>query len=1225
MDMAQSDWSRVKELFQSALEVDPGGRAEFLDQSCTDCHTRDQVEKLLRNYEEADRFFADPVVNRLSGGDTAAQTPDSEPISDAVSEADSPEPEEPMTGRRVGAYRVVRRIGQGGMAAVFLAMRDDDAYQKQVAIKLVMPGRESRELLDRFRNERQTLAALDHPNIVKLLDGGSTPEGSPYLVMDYVEGSPIDDYCDRHKLTIDKRLQLFLKVCDAVQYAHHKSVVHRDLKPSNILVTEDGTPKVLDFGIAKVLGPTEEMLAFTQTGGRCLTPAYASPEQVQGRLVTTATDIYSLGVVLYEVLTGLGPYRLTEHTPSEIERAVCEQIPEAPSAALGRSRSLAEGRSGSADLVSGSATLPRRGECESEGRDNLRRRLRGDLDNIVLKALRKEPELRYESVKDLARDIGFHLDHLPITARPPSLRYQTAKLLRRHMGKAIAGILMLLMLFAATMLTRWEMRRTAAIREAPLHEAQSIGRPSLAILGFHNLSARPDTAWVSTALSEMLTTELAAGGKLRTIPGENVAQAKINLSLPETDTLSRQTLGRIYDNLGSDLVVLGSYLDVGDPARNVRLDLRVQEATSGETVAVVSENGSERALPDLVARSGAALREMLGLPAVSPAESPAVQASAPSNPEATRLYAEGLARLRAFDALAARDLLQKSVAADPSYALAHAMLAEAYSKLGLDINATNEAKRAFDLRSSLSREESLLVEARYMRATGQWDREIEIYRTLFNFFPDELDYGLHLAAALLSADKEDDVLKAVESMRKLHSPMRDDPRIDLYESYAAHALGDFKLSQAASARAAEKARARGAKLIVASALYHETWALVRLGQLKQAASTASQSKDIYEAAGDEFGASDAMEATGNVLAKQGDVTGAIRAYQESLQIERKIGRKDGEAASLNNVAECFHKEGRLAEARRMYEQSLEIWSEIDDKENAATTMTNIANVLDDEGDVAGAAEMYRRSLSFSRETGSKSGVALALLNLGETLVEQGNLALAEKNYREALRLSRKTGDRPGTADALFDLGELYKLQGDLAKARQQHSQALTIRNSMGAQAGIAESRMMLAALSVEEGHAVEVLDPLREEIETFRQRKLREDELGAHVVLANALLAVGKRAEAQKEIDLGSELAANSESRGARLHLSIVAARIRAARGQPPDFIEAGKSLNATLAEARQCGIIGYQFEARLALGEMEMKSGHLSAGRARLRALEEDAKRKGFGLIERKAGAVRG
>jgi feruloyl esterase len=353
-----------------------------------------------------------------------------------------------MVDRHLGAYKLVRRIGQGGMAAVFLAVRADDEYSKQVAVKLVQPGLDSRDLLNRFRNERQTLAGLDHPNIVKLLDGGSTSEGLPFLVMDYVEGSPIDEYCDQHKLSVDERLHLFGKVCEAVRYAHQKLVVHRDLKPSNILVVADGTPKLLDFGIAKVLNPESsgQRLLVTQTGTRCMTPAYASPEQMRGKSVTTATDIYSLGVVLYELLTGHRPYRLTQHTPAEMERAICEQEPEPPSTVISRVEN---------ETSSDGIPIIKTPELVSQTRegqpDKLRRRLRGDLDNIVLKALQKEPQRRYESVDEFSEDIGRHLQHLPVKARPSTLAYRASKFVQRHRIEASAVAVVLVVLAAAAL------------------------------------------------------------------------------------------------------------------------------------------------------------------------------------------------------------------------------------------------------------------------------------------------------------------------------------------------------------------------------------------------------------------------------------------------------------------------------------------------------------------------------------------------------------------------------------------------------------------------------------------------------------------------------------------------------------------------------------------------------------------------------------------------------
>jgi serine/threonine protein kinase len=455
MQMSPDNWNRAKQLFEAALELDPSRRASFLAENCRDDTLRRQVEKLLLDYREAGSFLDDPVLNprikepSIPAGIRQEEAPRSPQSAELLTTATSVDAEDPMVGRQLGDYKLVRRVGQGGMAAVFLAVRADDEYRKQVAVKLVQPGLGDRDLSNRFRNERQTLAGLDHPNIVKLLDGGSTSEGLPFLVMDYVEGSPIDEYCDEHKLSVDDRLHLFGKVCDAVQYAHQKLVVHRDLKPSNILVVADGTPKLLDFGIAKVLNPdfSSQNLLVTQTGTRCMTPAYASPEQMRGKSITPATDIYSLGVVLYELLTGHRPYRLRQHTPAEMERAICEQEPETPSTVISRVET---------DTSSDGKPITTTPESVSETRegqpDKLRRRLRGDLDNIVLKALQKEPQRRYESVEEFSQDVGRHLQHLPVTARRSTLAYRASKFVQRRRIEVSAAVIVLLLLAAAALL-----------------------------------------------------------------------------------------------------------------------------------------------------------------------------------------------------------------------------------------------------------------------------------------------------------------------------------------------------------------------------------------------------------------------------------------------------------------------------------------------------------------------------------------------------------------------------------------------------------------------------------------------------------------------------------------------------------------------------------------------------------------------------------------------------
>jgi serine/threonine protein kinase len=398
------------------LELDESSRAEFLEHSCQhDPVLRREVESLLAHEKAAEHFIESPALEVM--GKLVANEP-------GITE-----------GSKIGAYRIVREVGHGGMAVVYLGERDDQNYRKRVAIKMVKPGIGTDQVLQRFRNERQTLAALDHPNIVKLLDGGSTETGLPYLVMEYVEGVPIDRYCDENKLSIADRLRLFRTVCAAVQYAHQNLVIHRDLKPGNILITKDGLPRLLDFGIAKLLNPEcFETPLVTRLDWHAMTPEYASPEQVRGDPVTSATDIYSLGVLLYEILTGHRPYQVAGRSRREIERQVCETEPPRPSTQVTTDRERLK-------------TIAEMRVAEPKQLVSL---LRGDLDWITMKAIEKDPSRRYATASELSADIGRYLSHEPVLARPASATYRARKYVRRHpVGVTVAtGLVLLLTGFA---------------------------------------------------------------------------------------------------------------------------------------------------------------------------------------------------------------------------------------------------------------------------------------------------------------------------------------------------------------------------------------------------------------------------------------------------------------------------------------------------------------------------------------------------------------------------------------------------------------------------------------------------------------------------------------------------------------------------------------------------------------------------------------------------------
>ena len=390
-------WVRIEHLFYAALELEPNSRAAFLDQACRgDAEVRKEVESLLQVEGQTMSFLRKPVLEAAQ--QIAAK-------------------KEELSGKRIGAYQLLRLLGEGGMGKVYLASRADDLYRKEVAIKTVQGGLgQNRTMLLRFRSERQILANLDHPAIARLLDGGITDEGLPYLVMEYVDGIRLDDYCRINKLATEQRLRLFCAVCSAVEYAHKNLVIHRDIKPANILVTAEGLPKLLDFGIAKLLDPEAGQIAETRTTERIMTPEYASPEQVRGDQVTTSTDVYALGVLLYELLAGRRPFKLDTTKPFEMIRIVCEQDPQPPSIVSAANPELAA--------------------------PDAARTVSGDLDNIVLMAMRKEPARRYVSVSALADDVKAYLTGYPVHARTDNWKYRSGKFVRRHkaaVGVAIVG------------------------------------------------------------------------------------------------------------------------------------------------------------------------------------------------------------------------------------------------------------------------------------------------------------------------------------------------------------------------------------------------------------------------------------------------------------------------------------------------------------------------------------------------------------------------------------------------------------------------------------------------------------------------------------------------------------------------------------------------------------------------------------------------------------------
>lgn len=709
-------------------------------------------------------------------------------------------------------------------------------------------------------------------------------------------------------------------------------------------------------------------------------------------------------------------------------------------------------------------------------------------------------------------------------------------------------------------------------------------RRSVAILGFKNLSGDARESWLSTALSDWLNTELAAGDQLRTIPAESVARMKMELPLASVDSLDRDSLALIRKNLGTDYVVSGSYAMLRDqPDGEIRLDLRMQNARNGETVDAISETGTEAHLFDLVSRAGQDLRSKLGIRAVTREEAAELATVLPASSEAARLYSEGVDKLRIFDALSARDLLLKAVTAEPDYALSHSALSTAWSQLGYDESAAVEAKKAFDLSFNLPRTERLLVEGRYRETSHEWGKAIGIYGALFEVFPDNLDYGLALASAQGSAGKWRDSLETVAALRQLPPPLQDDPRIDLAENRAAESLGDVNRAEAAAARAAVKAQAAGTSLLLARARLAQAWAFENLGRLDQVAGVVNEAKRLYVAANDRKGVADAMTLDAIALQTEGNYLGAKKNYEESLAVFRETGNERSGAGEYDNIGDILYYLGDLAGARRSYEQALASY----------------------------------------RQVGDPDGVALAENGLGAVYLSTGNHTQAKAMFDDALAICVQIGDRDRAAVSRSGLGGVLRIEGDVEGAEKAEAEARVAFEEVGDRSQEAQSDIQLAELSLDQGKSAEAAASARRAADIFEETRAFRDEAASNLVLSLSFLAQGRTVEAEKSVNKAMVVARQSHNRELELSAAITAARVRAAHGKPEDGREAVKQINDVLANAAAAGFGDISLEARLALGEIEIGSGALPAGRADLESLQKDAATGGFLLIAREAAAA--
>jgi eukaryotic-like serine/threonine-protein kinase len=1048
-----------------------------------------------------------------------------------------------------GRYRVTRFIAFGGMGEVYEV--EDTVLKEKLALKTIRAdAAEDARIRERFKREIALARKVTHVNVCRIFDlGFHLLEGREqmFLTMELLAGETLSQRVRLGRpFTVAEAEPVVEQMVAALDAAHREGIVHRDFKSGNVMLVPDaGKPGgfravVTDFGLARgVEGDDPFATAPAGTVGLMGSPAYMAPEQVDGGEVGLQADIYALGVVMFEMLTGRVPF-LGETAVSVAVKRIKEPAP------------------------SPRVHVPDLPEV---------------WERTILRCLERVPGHRFARVADVLGSLAGKLPAPrpePGTEPEPARRSRRSRRSRRWMWLAMAAAAAIAVGAGGGWLLSRHRPAPAGAAAAATRATMGL-RPAIAVLGFKNLSGREDVAWLATALGEMLTTELATGGELRTLPGESIARMKRELRLEDADSFAPDTLARIQKNLGADFVVVGAFAPLGD---KLRLDVRLQNVASGETIAQIADTGTEAELAGLVSRTGAKLREHLRVRQAPASEVAIVNTTLPRNPEAARLFAEGLAKSRLYAMTAARGLLERSIAIEPEFAPAHAVLSEALAYLGHDVDALQEAKKAFDLSGDLPREERLRVEGHYWSRTGDHTRSVGVYRQLYQAAPDNLEYGMYLAAELFAAGDDTEALNQVERLRKMPNAS-DDPRLYMVEMGAAYVRQDYPEVLRAMDKLSRSGEEKGALSLIGEARHMSAYAEWFEGELEKSIASADEARRISAALGDRDGESDALNQKAFVLTEVGGYAEARKLAQQAIDIDKELGSRRHLWVSYHVLARCGLFGGDLDAAYRLYDTS-------------------------------------RQS---SAEIGSAYGESLAYLGMAVVSTVRGELAKARPMFERVLLGARIFVPKHNTAIILHYLGDLDFAAGQLADARKSYDAALAQHEQIGEHLEVARDKLSLAALDLEEGRAAEAEKRAREVLPAIHGWKLANDEVHADCLLARALVAQGKHEPAEKLVADAASLAASSENQMVKLEVALAQGVVLGASTDATLRAQATKALEAGVADATRMQYVGHSLALRLALARLESQAGKrvddLVAG------IRRDAEAKGYALTVKKATAL--
>ena len=1078
-------------------------------------------------------------------------------------------------------FRILRFVARGGMGEVYEA--EDLELNERVALKTVrFEMADNERTIERFKREIQLGRKVTHPNVCRTFDvfrhveedaqGGSRI--TLIVSMELLRGTTLAQRISlENRLTGERALPIVEQMAAGLQAAHDVGVIHRDFKSANvILVPAEGTPSgvravVTDFGLAHAV--TGDLASLTGSLDVVGTPAYMAPEQLEGKEITPATDIYALGIVMYEMLTGKVPF------------------------------------AGGTVI---SAAMRRLTEAAPSPRDVVQ-----DLDPqweaVILRCLERAPEQRFASASDVAKALqGEQVKPAPPISRPSRIKPVL------FAGVAAALLIVAIISYFARTHRGEKGQNTVNATIAP---AEAKARTSVAILGFQNLSGRPETNLLGEVLTDSLWSQLDAD-EIRFIPPSRVDEMRRDLGLKTiSENPSKQELSQVAKYLGTDDVITGSFRAEGEkPTDRVDWNIHLVRASSGDSVASFPLSGTQSGIHELAMHAGKLIRSKLGV-TLSDQEEARLDNSLSADPAALAHFAEAREQLRRFDFRAGIQSLQSATTIDPKFVRAQVALAGAWSDLGFESKAQEEAKKALDLSTNLSAEGKGLVAGRYYEVMHDWPKAMEQYSSMWQLSGDNPEYGLLLAASQTSGGKADRALNTLKQVRKLSLPAQFAARADLAEADAHEALSEFDKQLAAATSAAKIAETLGARSLLARAKIQQCGALLNAGKSDDAKPVCADAKKMNEDSGDALGTARATNEMANAYWRSGDLAQAKTLYEEALGTAQTIGDKRDEAGALNNLANIRDTQGDEAGAILFYQQSIAVAKERGSQSDEALAQQMLGTIFYLQGKRKEGEAAFQQAIAIARKIGDRNTEARALNNRCSVLLNASEIKDAQQSCEQSLQLRRGMDDQAGIASSLGTMGDVEFTEGNLTAAEQHYSEALRIQEQLGQKADAATSRVWLAMLALQNGKYADGKKFAEDAAQEFAAEKDAHSEAAARSVLAEILFSSGDADGARTQLANAQKLVAAAGDHSLASTLALVQAKIDVQTGNANAAIVA---LQALEKDARKTGSLADALEARVALGAAQIKAGRRAEGQKTLASAASEAKAKGLGLLVKKS-----